>query len=214
MRSPTSTRWRARSVSPGRQKRCSPTWWTPTKWCAGWARTPNLIHVRAACMRWTSMPSRVLEAGTSRSCATRIVFTFGWKRDGDVPPGSSTVEVTLSGRRWHSCAPGAPRSADGRHARPTSRRLATVSGAPQSSGTAVANQDPIRMPIHLRRSVVDDDSISDKQSSGVRRRIVRDARQVLDGTMADVTETQVHFIPPGVANPLGRPTPTSCARRT
>ena len=35
------------------------------------------------------------------------------------------------------------------------------------------------------------------------RRIVRDARQVLDGTMADVTPTQVHFIPPGVANPLG-----------
>src|SRR5207248_8792238 len=35
------------------------------------------------------------------------------------------------------------------------------------------------------------------------RRIVRDARQVLDGTMADVTPTQVHFIPSGVANPLG-----------
>jgi hypothetical protein len=35
------------------------------------------------------------------------------------------------------------------------------------------------------------------------RRIVQDARQVLDGTMADVTPTQVHFIPPGVANPLG-----------
>jgi hypothetical protein len=35
------------------------------------------------------------------------------------------------------------------------------------------------------------------------RRIVRDARQVLDGTMADVTPTQVQFIPPGVANPLG-----------
>jgi hypothetical protein len=35
------------------------------------------------------------------------------------------------------------------------------------------------------------------------RRIVRDARQVLDGTMADVTESQVDYIPPGVANPLG-----------
>src|SRR5437764_5066572 len=35
------------------------------------------------------------------------------------------------------------------------------------------------------------------------RRIVRDARQVLDGTMADVTPTQIRFIPPGVANPLG-----------
>ena len=35
------------------------------------------------------------------------------------------------------------------------------------------------------------------------RRIVRDARQVLDGTMADVTQAQVDFIPPGVANPLG-----------
>ena len=34
-------------------------------------------------------------------------------------------------------------------------------------------------------------------------RIVRDARQVLDGTMADVTQAQVDFIPPGVANPLG-----------
>jgi len=35
------------------------------------------------------------------------------------------------------------------------------------------------------------------------RRIVRDARQVLDGTMADVTQTQADFIPPGIANPLG-----------
>jgi hypothetical protein len=35
------------------------------------------------------------------------------------------------------------------------------------------------------------------------RRIVRDARQVLDGTMADVTQAQVEFIPPGIANPLG-----------
>src|SRR5712692_9441565 len=35
------------------------------------------------------------------------------------------------------------------------------------------------------------------------RRIVRDARQVLDGTMADVTQVQVDFIPPGIANPLG-----------
>ena len=30
---------------------------------------------------------------------------------------------------------------------------------------AVGNQDPIRMPIHLRRSVVDDDSIGNKHSS-------------------------------------------------
>ena len=35
------------------------------------------------------------------------------------------------------------------------------------------------------------------------RRIVRDARQVLDGTMADVTQSQVEYIPPGIANPLG-----------
>ena len=35
------------------------------------------------------------------------------------------------------------------------------------------------------------------------RRIVRDARQVLDGTMADVTQAQVEYIPPGIANPLG-----------
>jgi hypothetical protein len=35
------------------------------------------------------------------------------------------------------------------------------------------------------------------------RNIVRDARQVLEGTMADVTQTQADFIPPGVANPLG-----------
>jgi DinB superfamily len=35
------------------------------------------------------------------------------------------------------------------------------------------------------------------------RRIVRDARQVLEGTMADVTQAQVDYIPPGIANPLG-----------
>src|SRR5690349_4437328 len=35
------------------------------------------------------------------------------------------------------------------------------------------------------------------------RRIVSDARGVLDGTMADVTQTQAEFIPPGIANPLG-----------
>jgi hypothetical protein len=35
------------------------------------------------------------------------------------------------------------------------------------------------------------------------RDIVRDARKVLEGTMADVTPEQVHFTPPGIANPLG-----------
>ena len=35
------------------------------------------------------------------------------------------------------------------------------------------------------------------------RRIIQDARQVLDGTMADVTQAQVDYIPPGIANPLG-----------
>jgi hypothetical protein len=35
------------------------------------------------------------------------------------------------------------------------------------------------------------------------RRIVRDARQVLEGTMADVTQAQADYIPPGIANPLG-----------
>src|SRR5262249_3929419 len=35
------------------------------------------------------------------------------------------------------------------------------------------------------------------------RRIVRDARQVLDGTMADVTQAQADYIPTGIANPLG-----------
>src|SRR4029450_8338470 len=35
------------------------------------------------------------------------------------------------------------------------------------------------------------------------RRIVRDARQVLEGTMADVPQAQVDYIPPGIANPLG-----------
>ena len=35
------------------------------------------------------------------------------------------------------------------------------------------------------------------------RRIVSDARSVLDGTMADVTQAQVEYAPPGLANPLG-----------
>ena len=35
------------------------------------------------------------------------------------------------------------------------------------------------------------------------RRTVRDARQVLDGTMADVTQAQADYLPPGIANPLG-----------
>jgi hypothetical protein len=35
------------------------------------------------------------------------------------------------------------------------------------------------------------------------RSIVSAARQVLDGTMADVTQAQADFTPPGIANPLG-----------
>jgi DinB superfamily len=35
------------------------------------------------------------------------------------------------------------------------------------------------------------------------RKVVHDARQVLDGTMADVTQAQMEYIPPGIANPLG-----------
>jgi hypothetical protein len=34
-------------------------------------------------------------------------------------------------------------------------------------------------------------------------RMLHDARHVLDGTMADVTQQQADFIPPGIANPLG-----------
>ncbi|HET6318732.1 MAG TPA: DinB family protein [Chloroflexota bacterium] len=35
------------------------------------------------------------------------------------------------------------------------------------------------------------------------REIIRAARNVFDGTMADVTPEQAHYIPPGIANPLG-----------
>jgi hypothetical protein len=35
------------------------------------------------------------------------------------------------------------------------------------------------------------------------RSVVSDARKILDGTMADVTQAQAEFIPPGIANPLG-----------
>jgi DinB superfamily len=35
------------------------------------------------------------------------------------------------------------------------------------------------------------------------RSVVSGARQVLDGTMADVTQAQADYIPPGIANPLG-----------
>jgi DinB superfamily len=35
------------------------------------------------------------------------------------------------------------------------------------------------------------------------RSIVADSRGVLDATMADVTQEQMDFIPPGIANPLG-----------
>src|ERR1051326_7199392 len=35
------------------------------------------------------------------------------------------------------------------------------------------------------------------------RRAIRDARKVLDGTMADVTQAQADYLPPGIANPLG-----------
>ena len=46
------------------------------------------------------------------------------------------------------------------------------------------------------------------------RRIVQDARQVLDGTMADVTQAQVDYIPPGIATPLVQRTRMLSARRT
>jgi len=35
------------------------------------------------------------------------------------------------------------------------------------------------------------------------QRIVSDARGVLEGTMADVTQAQADYAPPGIANPLG-----------
>jgi hypothetical protein len=33
--------------------------------------------------------------------------------------------------------------------------------------------------------------------------VISDARTILDGTMADVTQAQAEYIPPGIANPLG-----------
>jgi uncharacterized protein YndB with AHSA1/START domain len=48
---------------------------------------------------------------------SRIVFSFGWEGDEGVPPGSSTVEITLySGPRWHACAARAPWTFDGCYA--------------------------------------------------------------------------------------------------
>jgi hypothetical protein len=35
------------------------------------------------------------------------------------------------------------------------------------------------------------------------RSVVADARKVLDGTMADVTQAQADYAPPGIVNPLG-----------
>jgi len=35
------------------------------------------------------------------------------------------------------------------------------------------------------------------------RSVVADARKVLDGTMADVTQAQAEYVPAGIANPLG-----------
>ena len=35
------------------------------------------------------------------------------------------------------------------------------------------------------------------------RSVVADARKVLDGTMADATQAQADYVPPGIANPLG-----------
>jgi DinB superfamily len=35
------------------------------------------------------------------------------------------------------------------------------------------------------------------------QRVIADARTVLDGTMADVTQAQADYVPPGIANPLG-----------
>ncbi len=38
---------------------------------------------------------------------------------------------------------------------------------------------------------------------GLLRELIRAARNVLEGTVADVTPEQVHYAPPGIANPLG-----------
>jgi hypothetical protein len=50
-------------------------------------------------------------------------------------------------------------------------------------------------------------AIENQPQTGARvallRSIVADARNVLDGTMADVSQAQADHIPPGIANPLG-----------
>jgi hypothetical protein len=40
-------------------------------------------------------------------------------------------------------------------------------------------------------------------SIGLLQQGIQIAHQFLEGTMADVTEAQLHWIPPGIANPLG-----------
>ena len=46
-------------------------------------------------------------------------------------------------------------------------------------------------------------TIATSLRSELLRSAIRDARQVLEGTMADVSQALADFIPPGLANPLG-----------
>ena len=46
-------------------------------------------------------------------------------------------------------------------------------------------------------------SIAPAARATLLRSMVSSARQVLEGTMADVTQTQADYTPPGIANPLG-----------
>jgi hypothetical protein len=48
-----------------------------------------------------------------------------------------------------------------------------------------------------------DTAIAAMNRTELLRRIVSDARGVLEGTMADVTQEQADYVPAGIANPLG-----------
>jgi activator of Hsp90 ATPase-like protein len=53
--------------------------------------TPTLAAA-TGCVRTPSAPSWV---STSSSTPYRLVFTWGWEDSSELPPGSSTVEITL-----------------------------------------------------------------------------------------------------------------------
>ena len=125
----------------------------PDGFGAGWPSPPGWTLRPGGDYRWTVTPGHTA-AGTIVDVepGKRVMYTFGWEEDGDLPPGASTVTVTLTPVDGGTEVLTGPRRPDRASRRHTTPRGGTTSWTGWWMRAATATLDPTNGRRHPTRS--------------------------------------------------------------